>query len=147
MTVRRRLCHVLLTSACSLLPQQDVRRFQPSYLLRAVCLTSFTPRAAHLGQKEVSPALICLLLRALQATYTLDALVSREHAWPEGSYMSYRGHDGATSVFTEGVDPVTFPSANYFTATFDVTAIPESATIGLLALGALVVGLRRKSGT
>ena len=77
MTVRRRLCHVLLTSACSLLPQQDVRRFQPSYLLRAVCLTSFTPRAAHLGQKEVSPALICLLLRALQATYTLDVLVSR----------------------------------------------------------------------
>ena len=42
---------------------------------------------------------------------------------------------------------MTFPSANYFTATFDVTVIPELATMGLLVLSALVVGLRRKSGT
>ena len=121
--------------------------FSPAtcYAGGAVYLTSFTPRAAHLGQKEVSPALICLLLRALQAT--TPSMCWSHGVWPEGSYTSYMGHDGTTSVFTEGVDPVTFLSANYFTATFDVTVIPELATMGLLVLSALVVGLRRKSGT
>jgi hypothetical protein len=78
---------------------------------------------------------------------TLDVLAVRNHSWDGGSYRSYMGHNGTDPVFTQGVYPVPFPAGNYFTATYTLaepTPVPEPATIGLLGLGALALGFRRK---